>query len=275
MTLIGGEAMLDLERTLQIGKIALSHGIPKVEIDTGASWANSVEIARDVLKRILDAGLSLGAVSVDSFHQKHVPQENLMNLFLAARDLGIVLKGSCAVIEQGVQGNPYDEESSELIRWFSNHGVQIDTFPVVFQGRAVNLAQYHSGIKSIPQDKCPGVYFFATEDWRNPGGIQIDVNGYVMLEHGICIGNTREKDLSDILDSFDAETHPIISVLLKDGPIGLTRLPESEGFKLQENGYTDKCHLCQDIRTYLRPQFPEILCPDSYYPPIQNRGHGN
>ena len=48
----------------------------------------------------------------------------------------------------------------------------------------------------------------------------------------------------------------------------LTRLPQAANFALREEGYVDKCHLCQEIRTHLRPHFPDILCPDSYYPPI-------
>jgi len=271
MTLIGGEALLDLDRTLAIGKIALSYGIKKVEIDTGSAWAVNDEITRRTLKRIFDAGLSLGAISVDGFHQAKVPKENVLRVLRAAREMGHNLKGSCAVIQDGISSNSMDKKSSEISHWFEEQGFQIESFPVVFQGKAVNLTAHHSGPRSIPEEKCEGVYFFATENWQKPGGIQIDVYGNVMLEHGICIGNKNMTGLTEILDEYDAESHPIISVLMMNGPLGLTQLPEAKDFKPLENGYVDKCHLCQDIRTYLRPYFPDILGPDSYYPLVIER----
>jgi len=269
MTLIGGEALLDLDRTIEIGSIALSHGIPKVEIDTSVSWGRDEGTARTVVQRIVDAGLSVGQISIDGFHQRHVRPEQVLHLFCAARELGVELKGGSAVLQPGPPANPYDEETARLTQWFGEQGFRVVASPVVLQGRAVNLARHHTGVRSIPQERCPGVYFFATEDWRRPGGLEVDVFGSVMLEHGICIGNAKREDISVILQEYDAETHPIISVLMKEGPVGLTRIPEAQGFVLREDGYVDKCHLCQEIRTYLRPRFPEILCPDNFYPGIE------
>ncbi len=272
MTLIGGEALLDLDRTIEIGKIALARGIKKVEIDTSASWAIDDDTTKKVVRHIYNAGLAFGAISVDGFHQKHIKPEHVLRLFIAAKNLGIELKGSSVVLQMGRPTNTYDEETAQLARWFEKNGFCVDSSPIVLQGRAVNLAQYHTGARSIPNDKCNGVYFFATKDWREPDGIEIDVLGSVMLEHGICIGNALKEDISLILQRYDAGEHPIISILMKDGPIGLTRIPEASGFFPREDGYIDKCHLCQDVRTYLRPQFPDILGPENYYPAIIDRG---
>lgn len=38
MTLIGGEALLDVNRTIEIGIIARFYGVKKIEINTNASW---------------------------------------------------------------------------------------------------------------------------------------------------------------------------------------------------------------------------------------------
>lgn len=269
MTLIGGEALLNLDRTIEIGRIALARGIPRVEIDTSASWCVDENTAIDVVRRIYEAGLSLGAISMDGFHQEHVQPECVWRLLRAAGNLGIELKGSSAVLQSGTPSNSYDEETARLTQWLNSHGWGVDSFPVVLQGRAANLARFHTGERSIPHDRCEGAYFFATKDWCEPGGVEIDVAGSVMLEHGICIGNARETDLSDILEAYSAERHPIISVLMSEGPIGLTRMPEAEGFTLREEGYVDKCHLCQEIRIHLRPRFPDILSPDNFYPPLE------
>jgi len=275
MTLIGGEALLDLDRTIEIGKIALAHGIPRVEIDTSVAWGRDEEVARAVVQRVTNAGLSLGQVSIDGFHQKHVPPERVLCLLRVARELGVELRAGAAIIQSGPPTNPYDEETARLTQWLAESGFPVESFPVVFHGRAVNLTRYHTGARTIPQDKCPGVYFFATKDWRQPGGLEVDVFGSVMLEHGICIGNAKQEDISKILQGYDAETHPIISVLMKEGPIGLTRIPEADGFVLREDGYVDKCHLCQEVRTYLRSRFPEVLGPDNFYPELESEAGGS
>lgn len=111
MTLIGGEALLDLDRTIEIGQIPLSHGIPRVEIDTSASWGVDDDTAVDAVRRIAAAGLSLGGISVDAFHQQYVKPERVLRLLRAARQLGIELKGSSAVVQAGEPANPYDVET--------------------------------------------------------------------------------------------------------------------------------------------------------------------
>lgn len=91
-----------------------------------------------------------------------------------------------------------------------------------------------------------------------------------MVEHGICIGNARREPLDEILDRYDADAHSILRVLMADGPLGLTRLPEANGFRLRPEGYLDKCHLCHEVRDHLRPAFPDFLAPDACYPVSDN-----
>ena len=271
MTLIGGEALLEPDRAIAIGEIALRHGIASVDISTNASWAGDEHNALAVVRRVLDAGLELG-ISVDVFHQQHVPRERALGMMRAANKLGLTLKGSSVILEAEDASNIWDRETARITAWFREHGFEVRPgrgAGVVFQGHAINLADQYNGPRSIPQDKCVGVPWFATSDFRRLGGIQIDAFGWVMVEHGICIGNAKQLSLGEILGSYDPATHPIIGVLMAEGPIGLTRIPEAEGFQLREDGYVDKCHLCHEVRTYLRSAFPNVLGPANYYPQIQ------
>ena len=120
---------------------------------------------------------------------------------------------------EGEPANPYDVETNSHREWLTAEGFDTSSTPLVFQERAVNLADLSTGRRG---------------------------------------------------EEYDADTHPIISVLMTEGPIGLTRIPPASGFALREDGYVDKCHLCQEIRTYLSSHFPEILRPDNYYPPIES-----
>lgn len=271
MTLIGGEALLDLDRTVAIGKIALRCGIHKVDVDTNGSWATNDQAARHVLITLRNAGLNVSGISVDAFHQQHVPREHALCAMRAAKALGLDVQGSSEILDPTNPSNTYDERTQRLAEWFSRHGFSVTPGGpayVVFQGRATNLAHAHTGPRSIPQDKCAGVPWFATADFRRLGGIEIDPYGWVMVEHGLCIGNARQRPVKDILASYDPAAHPILSVLMADGPIGLTRIPEADGFELREEGYIDKCHLCHEIRTHLRSRFPNLLAPENCYPEI-------
>jgi len=136
---------------------------------------------------------------------------------------------------------------------------------MMFCGRAAALCDLRSGERSVPRDICKGAPWVCG-DFLHPPSIEIDADGWVMLEHGISIGNTRDRSLPDLLDAYDPERHPIISVLLKDGPLGLTRLPEAEGFRLRPEGYISKCHLCCEIRNHLRRWYADTLAPESCYP---------
>ena len=90
---------------------------------------------------------------------------------------------------------------------------------------------------------------------------------------GIYYPDGRPVDRVELERMVDSLAHrgPDDAGAWNEGPIGLTRISEASGFVLREGGYVDKCHLCQDVRTYLRPLFPDVLCPDNYYPPMPNR----
>lgn len=273
MTLIGGEALLDVDRAVAIGEIARRYGIPRIEINTNGSWATDEPTAKRILRRLLDAGLSVPGISVDAFHQRYVPRERVLCAMRAARELGLDLEGSSEVLEAENAPNAYDQETRSITQWLRDRGFTASPSPlgVVFQGRGVNLAHAHAGPRTIPQDRCDGVIWLATSDWRRLGGIQIDVHGWVMVEHGLTIGNAKERPLRGILASYDPDAHPIISVLMREGPIGLTRTPEAKGFRRREEGYIDKCHLCHEVRTHLRPAFPDLLAPEQCYSSIEDK----
>jgi hypothetical protein len=70
-----------------------------------------------------------------------------------------------------------------------------------------------------------------------------------------------EQSLSEICERYDPQTHPVVGPLLRGGP---RTLAEIYGVP-HAGAYADACHLCYGTRLALRPQFPEILCPDQIY----------
>ncbi len=271
--IVGGEALLDLDLCVGIGELAKAHGLPKVVISgTNCCWATTDSRAREVLTRLTTAGISV-ELSMDGFHDGSVPFDRVVRALRVAGELGLERKVETNLVEGLAAMNPYDTRTRELVKRLTAEqlvpgGPDGDAWTIKqigFYGRAARLSSLVSGARSIPLDRCAGAPWLSP-DFRQPSSIIIDPDGWVMPEFGIAIGNTRQSSLASILASYRAEDHPIIRVLLQQGPIGLTRMPEAAGFALRSEGYLDKCHLCYEIRDYLQPHFPGILAPRSCYP---------
>jgi len=75
------------------------------------------------------------------------------------------------------------------------------------------------------------------------------------------MGNLLENPLTQIMGSYDPDTHPVIGPLLRGGPAALVKQ-----FALDhEQDYADACHLCYLSRRKLRGSFPDILTPGQMY----------
>ena len=156
--------------------------------------------------------------------------------------------------------NTFNEQNRKMTETISKEFefCQVINSDLQVRGRAVkNLAKYYS-INTIPSDKC---LIFKVPMFM------IDPNGWVFhqLCHGICIGNAKEKSISEIINEFNYRKHPIIGkVVAKGGPKNLLEIAIEKGFK-PKNGYVDKCHLCCSARNFLRPFYPNILEPSNLY----------
>jgi hypothetical protein len=269
ITIVGGEPLLNVDLIIKITGIARKYGVGKIGVDSNASWATTIEKAIAILTRVKDANISLG-ISADAFHQNFIPMSCVSNALEAARRIGYPVGCASRFLDSQDAVNPYDKETlriiSSLRAEYSEKDVNFSSDRAVFQGRGINLSNRYEGRTCLPTDTCRGVPWFATEDFAKLGGIQIDPLGWVMVDHGICIGNVKEATLTEILDSYQPSSHPILSVLMKEGPLGLARMAESLGYHMRESGYADKCHLCHEVRTFLRPNFPGVLEPAHYYP---------
>ncbi|MCK4585004.1 hypothetical protein KAU13_06280 [candidate division WOR-3 bacterium] len=86
----------------------------------------------------------------------------------------------------------------------------------------------------------------------------------VTLYPGVCIGNVRNKSLTGVLENYDYRTHPIIRIIAEEDPVGLLRLARGKGYRKEER-FINECHLCYEMRKYLRRFYPEHLAPSGCY----------
>ncbi len=257
----GGEPLLHFDLLISLIKEVKKYGISKIGLPTNGFWEKNDSIAKNYALKLKEAGLNTIGFSVDTFHQEFVPFDVVKQAIKATHDAGIETIYS---ITQNLgpenTKNIFNEQNKKLTEVISKEFefCQVINSEIQVKGRALkNLTNYYS-MDTIPSERC---LIFKVPMFM------IDPNGWVFhqLCQGICIGNAKEKSLSEIINEFNYRKHPIISkVVAKGGPQNLLEIAIEKGYK-PEHGYADKCHLCFSVRNFLRPYYPNLLEPSNVY----------
>lgn len=252
--IFGGESMLYPERTIKLFQKANELGIPKIELITNGFWGKDRNRAQMLATQLKDAGVNEVLISVDAFHLPYIPLDCPRNAALASLAAGIErVRWNVAILESETPLNQFDRQTSEIMRILAPLGLETHVNKVWPQGRARrNLSEFFS--KQSPEGKCPE----AETALVNPTCITLDSRGWASICWSLSIGNAKKKLLSKMLTNYNWKNHLIIQTLVTNGPKGLIKLPEASCFQFQEERYIDKCHLCTDIRKFLKPKYPEM-----------------
>lgn len=270
--LFGGEPFLcyDLLRAA----VASAAPIASVLVFTNGYWATGPATARSLLAGLQEAGLDHILFSVDAFHQAHVPLDRIAVGIEAARALGF---GRVEIDNCFLDGREVDhalnrrtlENVARLAQLCDLDGVGVgqstarmvgraaDRLPAVFPGRNDGTARH----TSISECSLPS---YLGDDIRAPTAVEIHPGGWVNLCAGVALGNVRDRPLKDILEGHDPNAQPVISTLAREGPAGLLELAQSHGYS-SSGDYLDGCHLCYQVRRFLRPYYPDQLAPGHVY----------
>lgn len=266
VTVHGGEPFLYLDITKHIVTEAKLLAIGEIWIITNGYWAQDDRSTEKKLQELKYAGLSGITVSVDAFHQEYIPIEYVKRALACSLRLGFdtVAVDSCFLGSEE-DDDPYNAQTHRLLadlRQFT--GVRFSKYTLRLEGRgAETLPATLKAHDGIPSGKCP-LPFWLGGDLLNPATIEMDHEGTVTLCPGLSIGNARNEPLADILGRYDARMHPLISILSEKGPIGLYDLALRKGYN-DMRSFVDECHLCYEMRKFLRPYYRRFLAPSECY----------
>ena len=238
----GGEAFLHYETLCTGVRLAKERGY-RVGIVTNAYWATTDADALEWLRPLAGPVDDL-SISNDAYHgsdegenQAEIARRIARRLDMPVDFIRVAAPGMCdapAAIGQLPAG-----ESA-----------------VLYRGRAAD--KLSSRVEAKPWRQfavCPW------ENLRNPERLHVDPFGHLHICQGISIGNLLERPLVDIMNEYDADSHPIVGPLLAGGPAEIVR---RYGLA-HEDAYADHCHLCYESRCALRERFPDVLTPDQMY----------
>lgn len=263
---LGGEPTLYRKET--IGLLERLHGLGlATRMETNAGWAESPEAAVRLLAPLKELETSV-MLSLDGFHDPFVPVERVGNAILACERLGLTYNLEQPYLDVEHRDHPVDRRTEELYRSLSALlGREIRRFEggIVFVGRAADsYGDAFAAGRGIPRDVCTAVPWWLDGEISTTDLLILEPGGYLTKGCGIAIGNVHEKNVTDLVKGYDPYRHPIFSVLLTEGPLGLAKLAERVGYRMKRD-YADKCQLCQEARRALRPYYEAYLQPEQYY----------
>jgi MoaA/NifB/PqqE/SkfB family radical SAM enzyme len=238
----GGEPFLYYTALLKGVQKAVHMGF-QVGVVSNSYWATDEDDALACLEPFVGLIQDL-SISSDLYHYSQELSQQAKSACAAAERLGIPIGViSIAQVEATDAGAAVGQ-------------LPLGESDVMYRGRAAEKLVPGAARRPWREfAECPH------EDLGEPGRLHVDPFGNLHICQGISIGNLFHRSLSEICETYDPESHPIIGPLLEDGPAELVRryeLPHDES-------YADACHLCYEARQALRTRFPETLMPDQMY----------
>jgi hypothetical protein len=226
----GGEPLLYPDVTCAIHAAAADCGIPQRSIITNAGVPRSEERARDLARRLAESGVMDMIISVDGFHQEHVPLEVVERNVRAYIDSGIPsLKWNPCWVVSADDDNPWNQRTKEVLAALAHLSVEADEGNVLQpDGQARQwLASYLPAKTPMPVGSCEDVPYGARLDEMTCIGIEPDSR--VSICHNWTIGNAGEEDILAILARYDPYAIPEASAILEGGVAALVELARARG----------------------------------------------
>jgi len=242
----GGEPLYYPEVTAAIHKAATGCGIKTRQILTSGFFTNSTEKSGLVANALADAGVNDLLLSVDSFHQEHIPVEPVYQF---ARDIinakipNATLYPAWLVSKE--HQNPYNAKTKELLKRFSDLPISVDEYEnqIALVGHAAKLlGEYYEqprlNLSVEEPHKCSEVLSVTN--------VSIVPNGDLMV-CGFVIGNIYEEDVLDIIARYNPYENNAMLAVIQGGVFELVDYAEKQGLVVDAFSCYDACDLCESV----------------------------
>jgi hypothetical protein len=138
----GGEPLLYPDTICAIHKTAAGLGIEKRQVITNGYFSKDPERIGSVVGALKYSGVNDLLLSVDTFHQEHIPLEPVFCFAKKSLEAGIPIRLQPAWLVSREDRNPYNERTGEIIRRFDPLNISLNQGNVIFP--AGNALKYLS-----------------------------------------------------------------------------------------------------------------------------------
>ncbi len=231
----GGEPFLLPGQLKHLIGYASGKGLLK-EAVTNCFWATSPQEAVSTLRPLVESGLDVLNISVDDFHQEHIPFMNVRHCYEAAKSLGLKVVFMIAVSKNS------DITADSIVELLDDKRIQVLGRGRVGKPSALAIETAFTPVgrgEGLPRDEwciehsstrgaCKQVL---SDIGVRPNGDVLPCCGPLSLIDDAVLGNVQRETLGTILERASLDPR-------------FTEIRE-HGFT-ESSGHVNRCHLCYD-----------------------------
>lgn len=248
----GGEPLLFPEVIYAIHETATRVGIPSRQIITNGYWTKDFRKIEEISNRLAEVGVNKILISVDAFHQEHIPLEIVKKVAqeLLRVSISDIKWSPCWVVSEE-DDNPYNKKTRSILEELKNLPIRSGTGNIVApQGAALeNLGEYLPIKKRILEGNCGDLPY--TDPLDSIINISIDPNGDIVVCRDFKIGNAQESDIVEILEKYNPYRDIYMRTILEEGVQGLLKVADRKGINIDKRDFYSICDMCTYIRSKL------------------------
>lgn len=248
----GGEPLLFPDIVCAIHENARANGIGSREVITNAGWPRSETAFRTVAFGLADSGVTDMCISVDGFHQEHIPLSVVERNVQSLVDAGIprLIWNPCWVVSKE-DDNPWNRRTRSILQALSHLPVaESDGNIVQPEGNAlIWLRDFMPSRIPIPAGLCGDMPYTGRLD--EVRSISVEPDASVAVCGAFPIGNAAQSDIVEMLRSYDPYRIPEMKALLEGGIAGLAEFARTKGVEADPDGYYSVCDMCKWLRRRL------------------------
>jgi sulfatase maturation enzyme AslB (radical SAM superfamily) len=244
----GGEPLLFPQITNSLHSRFKKNGIPKREIITNGFIGKNTDLTEKTVCDLVESGITQILLSVDAFHQEHIPLENVEIFISNVLKCGfthIIIHPAWLVDEK--ENNEYNKKTRKIINELSEkYGISISHGNIISPAgySRKTLETFYKKTKLDLNRICGEIpYTNSLTDIKN---LRFLPNGDINICRGICIGNIYENDIITIISQYDPYSSLITSALMSGGVANLIKQVNMYEQKVDPNDYYGICDLCAE-----------------------------
>lgn len=245
----GGEPLLFPEIVCAIHKEAFNVGIPLREVITNGYWSRDTEKIKEIAKDLVESRVNSIIISVDAFHQEHVPLDIVRKTTEACLEAGIedISWNPCWVLSEDAD-NQYNQKTKSILKELEDLSIRNSGGNVMEpDGLAlVNLKEFLPLKRKIPAAKCGDMPY--TDPLDSIKCICVEPDGKITICKDFYIGNASKTDIISLIENYYPLKIPEMKAIIENGMQGLVNWAKTKGVEPEQEGYYSICHTCSDIR---------------------------
>ena len=243
----GGEPLLYADTTCAIHKTATENGILDRQVITNGYFSKNEEQIIPVVRNLKESGINSLLLSIDAFHNEHIPIEKVYLFAKAVCAENISeFKLHPAWVVNREHDNKYNEETEKCLNYFDDLNISVSNGNDIFlSGNAViYLSEFYEKKLIDWNTKCGEFPYTGRLD--NIETIAINPNGDVTV-CSFVIGNVYRDNITEIVNRYNPYENPMMLRLMIGGVCELIKFAEEYGINVDTTKFYSACSVCREI----------------------------